>query len=301
MTVTGGKSTTGGWQRLFARLLPALRWVGIPAFALAVTGGVHTIPFWIGAVMRLVLAVAAGFFFAPLAMIPIAIGMALGYGVARLVRLPIRGRFDPEYDEYIGFGWIAASLLVWWKLPLEFQINEYVRIPLGNPAIGVPLVVGIVTAAIRGTRKPALAYRQRHLPTAARAAHPKSLDPEPEEEFWSAEPVVGYRRWRWNGNSLVGMQEPWPKAVHRATCSSCLEVPGWNHTCGIYATKRKGLAYPEGTVLGKVELTGLVIEHEAGYRARTARIVELWTDGSVDPAALRRRYPGVTVHGRPPV
>jgi hypothetical protein len=128
---------------------------------------------------------------------------------------------------------------------------------------------------------------------------------EPDEEFWSPTPVAGWRIWAWNGQYLRGAWEFWPRARHTARCSTCQDVPGWSHTCGIYAVidradLRLFRAGP-ATVVGRVELSGLVIEHDRGYRATHARIAELWVPDSVSVTdAIGWRYPGVTIHQRPP-
>lgn len=50
-------------------------------------------------------------------------------------------------------------------------------------------------------------------------------------------------------------------------------------------------------VIGMVELSGLVIEHEEGYRAKQARIIEVWVEDSPETArAIAARYPEVQVH-----
>jgi hypothetical protein len=49
-------------------------------------------------------------------------------------------------------------------------------------------------------------------------------------------------------------------------------------------------------VCGRVELTGLVIEHDFGYRASHARIVELFVDSPTLAEQIQVRYPDVMVH-----
>jgi hypothetical protein len=62
------------------------------------------------------------------------------------------------------------------------------------------------------------------------------------------------------------------------------EVPGDECRCGFYAmSSLRGLVveadprflHNEGVVLGRVALAGKVVEHEYGYRAERARILEL--------------------------
>ena len=127
---------------------------------------------------------------------------------------------------------------------------------------------------------------------------------EPDEEFWSPTPVEGWRIWRWNGQYLRGMREFWPQANHTARCITCQEVPGWSHTCGIYAVIDRAnlrlFGAGSATIIGRVELTGLVIEHDNGYRATRARIVELWVPQPISVTdAISWRYSDVTVHRQP--
>jgi hypothetical protein len=49
-------------------------------------------------------------------------------------------------------------------------------------------------------------------------------------------------------------------------------------------------------VYGRVELTGLVIEHDFGYRPSRARIVELFVDSPDLAEQIQVRYPDVMVH-----
>ena len=88
-----------------------------------------------------------------------------------------------------------------------------------------------------------------------------------------------------------------PSWLPSATCAN--EAPGWDHTCGIYAFKEAGqiralLIGSAPSVVGRVELSGLVIEHESGYRAERARIVELITPPGLREA-VQARYPKVPV------
>jgi hypothetical protein len=173
-------------------------------------------------------------------------------------------------------------------------------------------------------------YRQNHFPNAGTAAgNPSVVPPKgsvvaspppvprriplqkgapwevpvPTEEFLSPTAVVGWRVWAWDGRSLKGVFETWRRASHTARCRTCREVPGWSHTCGIYAVKDPLALLPFGYefgIEGRVELSGVVIEHETGYRATKARIVELWVPrsaGVVD--VIRARYPGVVIHSDP--
>jgi hypothetical protein len=120
-----------------------------------------------------------------------------------------------------------------------------------------------------------------------------------DDEFWSPEPAVGWRGWRWLGSRLRGMRSWWPSDVLVAECSFCRQVPGIDHTCGIYAVKpgyfNGYLAGGHIGVTGVVKLSGLVIEHERGYRAEVARITELWAPSFL-VSPIQASYPSVEVH-----
>lgn len=120
------------------------------------------------------------------------------------------------------------------------------------------------------------------------------------EEVSSSEPIVAWRVWVRLGNTLRGAVEDWSERVKEAECPTCVEVPGVNCTCGIYGFK----VMPDGPpfdrdlgpwIRGSAEFSGVVIEHELGYRAQRARILELWAPDYWTAAALERRY-GCLVH-----
>lgn len=118
------------------------------------------------------------------------------------------------------------------------------------------------------------------------------------EEVSSSEPIVAWRVWVRLGDTLRGAVEDWSERVKEAECPTCVEVPGVNCTCGIYGFK----VLPDGPpfdrdslIRGRAEFSGIVIEHELGYRAQRARILELWAHDFKTAAALERRY-GCLVH-----
>jgi len=114
-----------------------------------------------------------------------------------------------------------------------------------------------------------------------------------------ATPLVGWRIWYVGadaaGPTLVSPVAPctWPsRSAMTAACRhGCDEVPSWTCTCGLYAAKDIDLALvlaagvltstspgdsmPATAIVGKVELAGKVIEHDRGYRAERARVVEI--------------------------
>lgn len=124
------------------------------------------------------------------------------------------------------------------------------------------------------------------------------------------QPIVGYRLWRYEAGRFdvrllpLGVADDamawkaWDGAWRRWVTASCRrasepgsDVPNERCTCGFYAMKSPD--EPElllmlslhrassgsepwlGIVLGRVHLAGKVIEHDRGYRAERARIVEL--------------------------
>ena len=105
-------------------------------------------------------------------------------------------------------------------------------------------------------------------------------------------PIVGYRVWSWDNDSLVSLNgESWPpNQALRATCGISPprapgddlsdekirrhEAPKGTCTCGIYATNYPDPSYGMGlwqsVIAGEVFLWGTVVEHEWGWRAQFA-------------------------------
>jgi hypothetical protein len=125
------------------------------------------------------------------------------------------------------------------------------------------------------------------------------------DEFWSPEPVIAWRAWQWTGSVLRGVVTEWPRQNFIAWCDHCAEPPGWDHPCGIYGVphpSQVGAMFPgKPDVVGRVALTGLVVEHETGYRASNAKILDLWVRSHFVADQLAALYPDVNVHrGNPP-
>ncbi len=112
-------------------------------------------------------------------------------------------------------------------------------------------------------------------------------------EMWSPSPVVGYRAWAITSDGMQGVRTLWARPTLTARCPSPFgddpdDVP---HTddrcgrlgCGIYATKdvpslldsELGSSLSGSFAVGRVELTGKVVEHEFGYRAATATVTRV--------------------------
>lgn len=123
---------------------------------------------------------------------------------------------------------------------------------------------------------------RRHL----RALEGGRRQPRPEPgvapSFWSPTPVLGFRLWYVFSARLQGLRQTWPRPELKAGCER--RGPGAPHLeggcrCGIYALKApEGLIGPGGVrrrpgagiAFGLVALSGVVVEHERGYRAARA-------------------------------
>jgi|GEM_PF-3889496 len=185
----------------------------------------------------------------------------------------------------------------WWN-PLTW-LNLVFVVAVGALAIHTMAVFALFVALIPIGIIDTMVFRRRlqkaRVATASKAPPPRSLV-EPDE-YWSPEPIIAWRRWRLLGATLQGARHPWPSPTFEATCHTCGTVPGWNCTCGIYATKaehRWGTGY--GPIYGRVELTGNIVEHEQGYRAERARVIELFVPADLHPEEIASRYPDVTIH-----
>jgi hypothetical protein len=185
----------------------------------------------------------------------------------------------------------------WWN-PLTW-LNLVFVVAVGALAIHTMAVFALFVALIPIGIIDTTVFRRR-LQKAKVATSSKKTPPRPVEvpdEYWSPEPIVAWRRWQPFGVTLRGARQPWPSPTFEATCHTCGTVPGWNCTCGIYATKaeqRWGTGY--GAIYGRVELTGNVVEHDQGYRAERARIIELFVPADLRPEEIASRYPDVTIH-----
>lgn len=122
----------------------------------------------------------------------------------------------------------------------------------------------------------------------------------------SIEPISAYRAWFYSiegrtaqlyplsglsmGNDWEGAAATWVTASCPRFGSPTHEVPSEGCSCGFYSLKELELAVnhagifhlmtiqgqaPGQVVLGRILLSGKVIEHESGYRAERARIAEL--------------------------
>lgn len=127
------------------------------------------------------------------------------------------------------------------------------------------------------------------------------MNPEWERVPDAIEPLTGYRMWhfarrgrRFELHSLTcacPRHCPWPDAGSDWVVATCAEAGRWPHrapdercTCGVYAMaslrrllERMTPAWGQydGSVIGRVDLAGKVIEHTDGFRAERARIAEI--------------------------
>jgi hypothetical protein len=134
--------------------------------------------------------------------------------------------------------------------------------------------------------------RRRAVQRARQPVEQRPSPPGPPElpTLWSPQPVLGFRVWN-VADRLYGARAAWPTPEFTARClrhpsgsfddtvphtSGCRRPP-----CGIYAVKHiERLVDEVGLpsrgnrwVYGLVELTGKVVEHDHGYRAKHARCV----------------------------
>jgi hypothetical protein len=137
------------------------------------------------------------------------------------------------------------------------------------------------------------------------------------------EPIMAYRAWQYsiqggraqldplNGplsSPLMGAS-PWDGAASDWVTASCTVLPEFHHdvpseecSCGFYSLKELEFAVDHASilhlmgfsgygrrvpvVLGRIELSGKVIEHDVGYRAERARIAELIPFSGTEHAAM---------------
>jgi hypothetical protein len=212
----------------------------------------------------------------------------------------------PTTDRYIGtcivLLLVAVASCSAWILAKRFRLDPKLSVAGTSlsRSIASPHARGaVVSSGLIGL--PSAATEQTPDPSRGSPAIVQRMDGEPDEETQS-NPIVAWRAWRWEGGALRGVRVTWEGPELEAECETCHESPGWFCTCGIYAFKGSpnlGSDHSTAWVWGKVELTGLVVEHDRGYRASHARIVDLWTDVGPEAArAIALKY-GVPVHEVP--
>jgi hypothetical protein len=106
-------------------------------------------------------------------------------------------------------------------------------------------------------------------------------------EGWSPAPVRGLRAWRIIRGRVYGAKMAWDRPFMEARCLQMFDGEDLPHSiarcgyppCGVYALKGVAKLYTDvigdsdrDMVIGVVELTGKVIEHDSGYRAQRAEV-----------------------------
>jgi hypothetical protein len=130
-------------------------------------------------------------------------------------------------------------------------------------------------------------------------------EPPDSETLWTNEKIVAYRGWEWLTDEKVlrGAYGNWDTSTLRGVHQDdpgLHKSPHWGCLCGVNAYKDVPDArnYP---ILGQVELSGVVIEYDAGYRAEVGHIIHLavWTGYlemvDLNVQDLRDKYPDVIV------
>jgi hypothetical protein len=275
----------------------------IAAVAIAATGGMSAVGFWSTALPGYLSVIIA----------------SIGLGIAFLPVLPVipigrmLRRAMPRWGRRVDNAIRVVVALVpgtLYYLSTDRIPADGARLPTEDPGLGAVLVIALA----------AIGYAVVHMLTARlevpeRFPRPRptsgpaswgATPPEPSEEFWSGDPVVGWRAWKWNGRVLKGsFERDWPSHVLEADCVVCSDPPGWDCPCGIYAMKhlrQLPTARHGSTIVGKVNLWGRVVEHADGYRSSNAAITELWVDDVHVARWIARTYPDVRVWlGSPPV
>lgn len=126
----------------------------------------------------------------------------------------------------------------------------------------------------------------RYLRCRESEGRPPAPDPGVARGFWSPTPIPGFRFWYVHSGGLHGVREAWPRPELKAECAQ--RGPGAPHVdgcrCGIYALRApEDLPEPgrlrvrpgAGMAYGVVALSGVVVEHEYGYRAARAEAVAM--------------------------
>jgi hypothetical protein len=296
-----------GWVRKVGRTLLVLAAVaGVPLLVVALTGGQSSVIYWIDVAMFSLFAYTIGFW--PLWIVLVVPLGAVTWLVGKFSR-PAADRIGRYFTPVVWILGGTSAFLVMGPTP-----TEGVALPTGYPRVGALLVLlggSLLSAGLL------VVVRRIQMPTQdlAPLAISRSLTPlpwtaapqtvEPTEEYWSPDAVIAWRAWQWTGSVLRGVVTEWRTQRFVAWCDYCDEAPGWDHPCGIYGVPRPSEVtemFPgKPDVVGRVALSGLVIEHESGYRASRARILDLWTRSAFVADQLSTLYPDVNVHrGDPP-
>lgn len=214
-------------------------------------------------------------------------------------RLPSPTEHEPTMRTLLVVGYVAGAGFLWhWWGPVDHLFAASVAgLDWATVPLAFAVVHGYVLLAV-GLGKATMAVRARAglLPRLALDSlvwhRGGAVPPRPSDVHWSPETVIAWRGWDLGQGCLVGhYRQPWKTSTMVATCRVGHRRPEWQCNCGIYALKEPGQV--DGVVVGRVALEGVVIEHEDGYRAERARIVELWVPDEQVREWVRQRYPDV--------
>jgi hypothetical protein len=281
---------------LVARALGAIL---ITIVAIASTGGLNAVSFW-STVAPAYLAVIIASVGLGVALIPVVPLIPIGRMLRRA--MPRRGR-QIDLGTRVVVALIPGTL---YFLSEETIPAAGARLPVDDSGLGAVMVMwmaAIAYTAVHLSTKRLIPLDTR--PPRAPTSGPTpwgTTTPEPGEEFWSPDEIEGWRAWSWTGKVLKGsFEHDWVSTSLDAECVVCSEPPGWDCPCGIYAMKKRRSVPPPrrgSAIVGKVALTGRVIEHEDGYRASRARMTDLWIDDVETARQVASAYPEVRVwHG----
>ena len=182
--------------------------------------------------------------------------------------------------------------------------DELLTIPLAASPAGAWAVILVSLTYMAGVR---LLYRSVREGRIRARLFPVigGPSPDPAEAFWSPVPVLAWRAWMPAKRGLLGAWGTvWRGPQLHARCAKGTHLaPAWNCACGIYGLKAP--PSPQGDqVVGLVELSGKVIEHEDGYRAEHAAIKRFWLHpgarGTTHHRMLSERFGNVPIElGQP--
>lgn len=135
---------------------------------------------------------------------------------------------------------------------------------------------------------------------------------------WSPDPVLGFRVWQLEESGFHGYRQHWKHRSLTALCGSSNDQEDVPHTegqcssppCGIYAAKEIGEILDahsaiavERIAVGLVAMTGKVVEHERGYRAKEVTVLSLalLREGQLhltdDPDEVELLFQGIGLSG----
>lgn len=273
-------------RRHVSSLLYALAIAGVPAAVILLTGGPGTVGFWIVSLVWLATVVYG-------AVLTVFIGILVLSPLLLVIDRLVPGGTDSVVEK-MSRAMVVVLAVTAFLVAAQLGDGAEVRLPVPSPNLGALMVISTAGAALYGLWSAA----DRLKPPKRQVVPRRHSVPEPDEEFWSHEYVVGWRSWNWDGSSLRGVCARWPSEVLEATCGLCDTVPSWNHSCGIYAAKTPAevhVFYGRSSIVGMVEMWGELIEHEHGYRSSHARIIGLWVDDPFRAERIRAAYPAVAV------